>query len=151
MNIVWLRARCLRYFKPEIKHSSSHLERVLRLDTTRRKNYPALFSSLLLQRANMEVYEPSSNSLIQTVRDGASNLTWVTLLAMLVFSCVATRVITGFQSHQRASGSETRTARLAPYWLPWMGHGIQFLWNHVSFLESLRFVPVSLIKHQHLD
>ncbi|KAJ6171587.1 hypothetical protein N7470_000654 [Penicillium chermesinum] len=86
----------------------------------------------------MDVYESSSGSLIQTVRDGMPALTWTTFLAVLVFSCVATRVITGLQSHQRTSGTEARRAQLAPYWIPWIGHGASFLWDHVSFFESLR-------------
>lgn len=89
----------------------------------------------------MAIHELSAQGLIQTARDGLSELTWTTTLAVIVFSCIATRIISGLQSRQRVHDpTEPRTSRLAPYWFPWVGHGISFLWDHLGLLGSLRFV-----------
>ncbi|KAJ5919419.1 hypothetical protein N7466_010362 [Penicillium verhagenii] len=68
-----------------------------------------------------------------------SSLDWSMCLAVLIFTCIATRVITGLQSSQRKSDpTEVRPTRLAPYWFPWFGHGPSFLWDHVGLIESIR-------------
>ncbi|KAJ5888832.1 hypothetical protein N7495_008873 [Penicillium taxi] len=78
-----------------------------------------------------------SDRLIQTTRDGLLQITWVTFLAVLIISCITTRVITAIQSRETGRDKLQR-ARLAPYWFPWIGHGFSLLWNQVSFFESLR-------------
>ncbi|KAJ5105182.1 hypothetical protein NUU61_002529 [Penicillium alfredii] len=87
----------------------------------------------------MERYETSTHGLVQAVHDGTSELIWPMFLAVVVLSCIATRLITGLQSSQHEQDpTEPRTARLAPYWFPWMGHGVSFLWNHVNLFTRLR-------------
>ena len=86
----------------------------------------------------MGSYELLPEKLIQTVRDSLTELTWKTLLIFLVFSCIATRLVTGLQSRQR--NQDPWTVRLAPYWIPWVGHGFSFLWNHVGLVEASRWV-----------
>lgn len=99
----------------------------------------------------MEVYEQSGRGQIQTARDSLSELTWTTCLAVLIFSCIATRLITGLQSRQRDQDpSELQTVRLAPYWFPWIGHGFSFLWNHVSFFEAVRLVALRRLFNGHV-
>ncbi|KAJ5889221.1 hypothetical protein N7504_010031 [Penicillium tannophilum] len=83
-------------------------------------------------------YRRMSPGLIQTMQDVWSELTWSRCLAVLIFSCILTRVITGLRSQRRSDPTEARTPRLAPYWFPRLGHGPFFLWNHVALLESLR-------------
>lgn len=96
----------------------------------------------------METFETSPHGLIQAARDGLSEMTWTTFLAVLVFSCIATRVISGLQGRQREQDSnEPRTSRLAPYWFPWFGHGFSFIWNHVSLFETLRCAAPCLMRH----
>lgn len=96
---------------------------------------------LITPITRMAPYNISMHGLIQAARDGLSELTWTTIVALFIFSCIATRLISGLQSRQRVDDpAEPRTSRLAPYWLPWIGHGISFLWDHVGLLGSLRFV-----------
>ncbi|KAJ5414410.1 hypothetical protein N7509_001037 [Penicillium cosmopolitanum] len=86
-------------------------------------------------------YEWPSNtgSLIQTVKYSLPKVTWINFFAILAFSCIATRIISGFRSRQRVQDpAEPRTSRLAPYWFPWFGHSPFFAWNHASLFESLR-------------
>ncbi|KAJ5560593.1 hypothetical protein N7513_002992 [Penicillium frequentans] len=83
-------------------------------------------------------YRRISHGLIQSMQDVLSELTWSKCLAVLIFSCILTRVITGLRSQRRSDPTEARTPRLAPYWFPRFGHGPFFLWNHVALLESLR-------------
>lgn len=83
-------------------------------------------------------YRLMSHGWIQTMRDVLYGLTWSKCLAVLVFSCILTRVITGLRSQRKSDPTEARTPRLAPYWFPWLGHGPLFLWNHVGLLASLR-------------
>lgn len=93
----------------------------------------------------MATYDISAHGAIQAARDGLSELTWTTIFAVFIFSCIATRVISGLQSRQRVNDpAETRTSRLAPYWFPWVGHGISFLWDHMGLIGSFRFVPASI-------
>ncbi|EPS27446.1 hypothetical protein PDE_02389 [Penicillium oxalicum 114-2] len=78
-------------------------------------------------------------SLIQTTNYEPLGLKWVTLITVLAITCIATRFISGAQSRPLAqNGRESRRPKTAPYWIPWLGHGISFLWNHLTFLESLR-------------
>lgn len=89
----------------------------------------------------MEHFKSSPHRMIQAARDELTELTWTTCLAVFVFTCVATRVISGLQSRQREQESNgPRISRLAPYWFPWFGHGFSFLWNHVNLFTALRYV-----------
>jgi len=83
-------------------------------------------------------YRLVSLGLIQTMQDVWFELTWSKCLAVVIFSCILTRVITGLRSQRKSDPTEVRTPRLAPYWFPWLGHGPFFLWNHVGLLQSLR-------------
>ncbi|KAJ5090374.1 hypothetical protein N7532_009058 [Penicillium argentinense] len=87
----------------------------------------------------MEKYETPTNGLIQMVRDGLPEMTWMTFFAVLAFSCIATRIISGLQGRQQTRDpSEPRASRLAPYWFPWLGHSLSFTWNHASLFQGLR-------------
>ncbi|KAJ6127436.1 hypothetical protein N7523_003048 [Penicillium sp. IBT 18751x] len=87
----------------------------------------------------MERHTTSTSILVQTIRDCLSGMTWTAFLGVLVFSCIATRVISGLQSRQREFDlNAPRTSRLAPYWFPWLGHGFQIVWNHLGLFKSLR-------------
>lgn len=91
-------------------------------------------------------YEMPSNagSLIQTVKYSLPEVTWINFFAILAFSCIATRIVSGFRSRQRVQDpAEPQTARLAPYWFPWFGHSPFFAWNHASLFNSLRLVTES--------
>ena len=81
--------------------------------------------------------------LIRLVRDGLASIGWPTLAAILVSICVATRLITGFQSRLRGTpeAGHPRPVRTVPYWLPWLGHGPAFAWDHVSLIQKSRCVP----------
>lgn len=67
---------------------------------------------------------------------------WPTLLAILLFSCLATRVITGLKSwpDKRTDAGLPRAVKVVPYWLPWLGHSIAFGWDHINFVRRTRFV-----------
>lgn len=86
----------------------------------------------------MDWYNSESHSHFQVLRNVVSEFTWTTLLALLIFICITTRIRTGQLNTEPLPG-QTRAARLAPYWFPWIGHGFQFLWDHVGLLESIRW------------
>lgn len=55
--------------------------------------------------------------------------------------CVSTRIITGLQYHSTISkrygnsnSSSPRTVPVLPYWVPWLGHAIQFAVGSTGFL-----------------
>lgn len=85
---------------------------------------------------------PSSSDLAQTVRnsyDHLPELTWRTFIAVIVFSCIATRIITGLQSRRRKpSNEEPQSVKIVPYWLPWIGHGLSLTWDHVTSVCKAR-------------
>ncbi|KAH8704241.1 putative cytochrome P450 [Talaromyces proteolyticus] len=72
---------------------------------------------------------------IQLVKDTAAQYSLYVLLAVLLFSCLANRVITGLQSQPYASteGEAHRVRKLA-YWVPGLGHAFSFVWSHRAFL-----------------
>ncbi|OJK03285.1 hypothetical protein ASPACDRAFT_50635 [Aspergillus aculeatus ATCC 16872] len=78
--------------------------------------------------------------LIRLALDGFNSVGWPTWVALLVSVCVATRLISGLQS-RLGSGTEagpTRSVRMVPYWLPWIGHGISFARDHVKLIGNAR-------------
>ncbi|EAW08003.1 cytochrome P450 [Aspergillus clavatus NRRL 1] len=82
-----------------------------------------------------------SSSLLQSLlSNDPRELIWPTLLAIIVFSCLATRIITGFQSwpEKGAGAGLPRLIRTVPYWVPWLGHGISFGWDHVVTHQESR-------------
>lgn len=83
------------------------------------------------------------DGLIQAIQDGLANATWKTVVvAFLVILCIATRIITGLQSsHGVKDAGETRPVRMAPYWFPWLGHGLSFAWDHASCIKKARLAP----------
>lgn len=87
----------------------------------------------------MEEYVSSSDNLIQIIWDGCAEWAWTICIAVLISSFVATRVITGFQNRPSQRGSEKpHTARMVPYWFPWIGHGFSILWNYLGYVEWAR-------------
>ncbi|PWY65313.1 cytochrome P450 [Aspergillus heteromorphus CBS 117.55] len=77
---------------------------------------------------------------VSSSQDKVSRLGWPGMIALLVFVCVATRLITGFQSRARRApdGGQPRPVRTVPYWIPWLGHGPAFAWNHVNLIQKAR-------------
>ncbi|CAG7934559.1 unnamed protein product [Penicillium olsonii] len=91
----------------------------------------------------MDGYQPHG---LQLAREKFFGINWSTVLAAFLLICIATRLITGLQSRKVAS---SLAVTLAPYWIPWIGHGPAFLWNHVSFFRRTRLVLYCLSKvHQ---
>ncbi|KAL2002139.1 hypothetical protein VTN02DRAFT_589 [Thermoascus thermophilus] len=88
----------------------------------------------------METYVSSSTrGMVQIVKDKTPELTWQTLIAMLLFSCIATRVITGLQSRpRRVVYGEPQPVRAPPYWIPWLGHGFSFAMGRQRFIAKAR-------------
>ncbi|KAN0075935.1 Cytochrome P450 [Elaphomyces granulatus] len=74
----------------------------------------------------MDACISSSKNSILAVKDAIPDLT-LQLIAVLIFSCIATRVITGLQSRpKRVREGEPHAVRKLPYWIPWIGHSISF-------------------------
>lgn len=82
-------------------------------------------------------------SLIQTIiRYGLSSTTWAAIAAVLIAVAVITRIVTGFQSRSGAvsDAEEPRSARMTPYWFPWLGHSLSFAWDHAKCAQSAMLV-----------
>ena len=75
---------------------------------------------------------------LQLAREKYFGINWSTVLGLLIVICITTRFVTGLQSRRNQASS--LDVPVAPYWFPWIGHGPAFLWNHVSFFKSTRFV-----------
>ena len=84
-----------------------------------------------------------SDGLMEAIQDGLDNATWKTVVvAFLAILCIATRIITGLQSSYGVKYTgESRPVRMAPYWFPWLGHGLSFAWDHASCIKKARLVP----------
>ena len=91
----------------------------------------------------MGKYEYSPDVLIQNAWSGSSELVWLLLAAVLVFCCIATRIISGFQSRVDSKTEQPQSVKTLPYWFPWLGHSLSFIWDHVSFTEKTRSVSLS--------
>jgi hypothetical protein len=93
----------------------------------------------------MDAYIYSSMNGILAVKDGFPELTLPALIAVLIiFSLIATRVITGLQSQpKRLQEGESHAVRTLPYWIPWIGHSISFFNGNRDFVARARFVAVS--------
>ena len=91
----------------------------------------------------------SPDGLVQAIQDGLANATWKTVVvAFLAVVCIATRIITGLQSSYGVKGAgDSRPVRMAPYWFPWLGHGLSFAWDHTSCIKSARLAPNVLSDH----
>jgi hypothetical protein len=87
----------------------------------------------------MGEYEITKDVLIQTARNNLTALGWTALCAAALI-CIITRVITGLQSRTDGSSktSDARPVRTVAYWIPWLGHGISFVWDHISLIEKAR-------------
>ncbi|OKL58765.1 hypothetical protein UA08_05865 [Talaromyces atroroseus] len=82
-----------------------------------------------------EFYVSLPHNVIQFVKDNAEDYSLFILLAILVFSCLSTRTITGLQSKpQESGGGEPHRVRKLPYWIPILGHALSYLWDHRDFL-----------------
>jgi hypothetical protein len=90
----------------------------------------------------MEQYDLlAPGNLVRFVGDVLKSIGWPAIVAILVSICVVTRLITEFQSRPRGiSEGRPRPVRTVPYWLPWLGHGPAFAWDHVDLLQKSRFV-----------
>ncbi|KAE8378709.1 cytochrome P450 [Aspergillus bertholletiae] len=86
----------------------------------------------------MGKYDASSDDLIQNAWNAPSELAWPLLAAVLVFCCIATRIISGFQSRVDSTTEQTQSVKTVPYWFPWLGHSLSFIRNHVGFTEKAR-------------
>ncbi|OJJ44166.1 hypothetical protein ASPZODRAFT_161257 [Penicilliopsis zonata CBS 506.65] len=62
-----------------------------------------------------------------------------TAVAVVVFSCIATRILSGLQSRsttvQTGNNDDTRNVSVAPYWIPWVGHAPFVAWNPLYFIS----------------
>ncbi|KAL5360195.1 cytochrome P450 [Aspergillus floccosus] len=87
----------------------------------------------------MGEYEITKDVLIQTARNNLTALGWTALCAVVLI-CISTRVITGLQSRPDESSkiSDGRPVRTVAHWVPWLGHGISFVWDHVALIEKAR-------------
>lgn len=66
-----------------------------------------------------------------------SPVSFVLLLISLV--CLSTRVRTGIQNKQQSvSKAGPKDIAVLPYWLPWLGHAIQFGTRFQNFLADAR-------------
>ncbi|KAL1967273.1 hypothetical protein VTN77DRAFT_3319 [Rasamsonia byssochlamydoides] len=85
----------------------------------------------------METYISLPNRVVQIVQDTSSALIWQTFAAVLLFSCLATRIITGLQSQPRkVVEGEPHPVRKLPYWIPWLGHTLSFVKGHRNFVAK---------------
>lgn len=85
----------------------------------------------------------STDGLIQNAWSGSSELVWPLLATVLVLCCIATRIISGFQSRVDSKTEQPQSVKTLPYWFPWLGHSLSFVWDHVSFTEKSRSVSIS--------
>jgi hypothetical protein len=61
------------------------------------------------------------------------------VLLFVALICIITRVRTGIQNkRQSASRTEPKEIAVLPYWLPWLGHAIQFGARFQNFLADAR-------------
>ncbi|KAB8214357.1 cytochrome P450 [Aspergillus novoparasiticus] len=75
---------------------------------------------------------------IQNAWSGSSELVWPLLATVLVLCCIATRIISGFQSRVDSKTEQPQSVKTLPYWFPWLGHSLSFIWDHISFTEKTR-------------
>ncbi|KAL4875549.1 RNA12 protein-domain-containing protein [Aspergillus karnatakaensis] len=61
-------------------------------------------------------------------------------LPLFIFVVIVTRITSGFQSRPVSSRESAQPSRprTVPYWIPWLGHSIQFTRNHIVFLDNAR-------------
>lgn len=87
----------------------------------------------------MEKYAP--DGVLQSLWAGFSDWTWTTLIAILISTFVATRIVTGLQNRPDQSDSEEpQSVRILPYWFPWIGHGFSFAWDYLGYIQKTRLV-----------
>ena len=61
------------------------------------------------------------------------------ILVLIALVCLFTRVRTGIQNRQQSvSKSEAKEIAVLPYWLPWLGHVIQFGTRFQTYLVDVR-------------
>ncbi|PCG92677.1 Cytochrome P450 [Penicillium occitanis (nom. inval.)] len=84
----------------------------------------------------MDAQPPPPHTLIQTVKENAEEYSLFILVAILIFSILSTRTITGLQSqsHADSADGEPRRVRKLPYWVPGLGHAFSYSWRHRHFL-----------------
>ena len=96
----------------------------------------------------MENYLSLADNSIEIAKDALSGPTWVTVLVALAVTCITTRIITGFQCRSsKEDAGDFRPVRMAPYWLPWLGHSLSFAWNMTSCVRKTRLASRVLLKH----
>lgn len=82
---------------------------------------------------------------VQSMKDIAEQYSLIILLAILFFSCLSTRTITGLQSKSPAvTEDEPRRVRKLPYWIPGLGHAFSYSWSHRGFLLTAQYVILRL-------
>jgi hypothetical protein len=61
------------------------------------------------------------------------------IATIVVLICLITRIRTGIQNRrQLASRAEPKDIALLPYWIPYVGHAIQFVTRFQGFLADAR-------------
>ncbi|EXJ60728.1 hypothetical protein A1O7_04881 [Cladophialophora yegresii CBS 114405] len=87
----------------------------------------------------MSQQERSSSFLHHTVT-GALHHPVQSAIVLLFITAVVTRVITGLQYRATVSnqppGNSPRTVPILPYWIPWIGHAINFAAGGTAFLTA---------------
>jgi hypothetical protein len=85
----------------------------------------------------METYVSLPKSAVQVLKDISPALTWQTLIAVLIFSCLATRIITGLRSWpKKVPEGEPHPVRKLPYWIPFIGHSLSYLSDQRNFVAK---------------
>jgi hypothetical protein len=80
------------------------------------------------------------HTVVQLVQDGTREYAWYLLIAVFVFSCLATRFITGLQSQpRRIVEGEPQPVRKLPYWIPGLGHAVSYIWSQRGFVGRARY------------
>ncbi|KAF9887662.1 hypothetical protein FE257_009755 [Aspergillus nanangensis] len=86
----------------------------------------------------MGKYTITSDALFQSAQSNVNELAWTIVLAILVL-CTVTRIVTNLQSRaDSTTNAEPRSVKTVAYWVPWVGHGSSFLWNHINLIGKAR-------------
>lgn len=97
------------------------------------------------RHSSISVFSSSLPDLIQNVRENYDYLpeltTWKAFLCVILFLCIATRLLTGLRSRRRNTNSEVPwRVKIAPYYLPWIGHVFSLARDHLNCVIWARFV-----------
>ena len=102
----------------------------------------------------MESDSSLTASLIRIViQYGLSSTTWTVIAAVFIAVGIVTRTITGFQSRSGAviDTEAPRSARMTPYWFPWLGHSLSFTWDHAKCIQRSMLVFFFFTPREKID